>query len=119
MALPDPALAMEMEKDGVRYRLFTMLAHFGAAQSVTLEELSVETFFPADEATRRHLQALATPEVEARRAIMAKLEQNLRDSGVIIQPFWRALYRSARKGVHGFEMHQSLEQHLDLVWIES
>jgi len=59
MALPDPALAMEMEKDGVRYRLFTMLAHFGAPQSVTLEELSVETFFPADEATRTHLVGLA------------------------------------------------------------
>ncbi len=64
-------------------------------------------------------QALGTPDVEARRALMARLQQNLRDAGVIIQPFWRALYRSAREGVHGFEMHQSLEQHLDLVWIES
>jgi len=64
-------------------------------------------------------QALATPDADARRGIMAKLEQNLRDAGVIIQPFWRSLYRSAREGVHGFEMHQSLEQHLDLVWIES
>ncbi len=60
MTLPDPALAMVMEKDGVRYRLFTMLAHFGAAQNVTLEELSVETFFPADEATRLRLIALAS-----------------------------------------------------------
>lgn len=58
--LPEPALTMTMAKDGVTYRLFTMLAHFGAAQSVTLEELSVETFFPADEATRAHLEALAS-----------------------------------------------------------
>jgi hypothetical protein len=36
-----------------------MLAHFGAAQWVTLEELSVETFYPADEATRAKLVALA------------------------------------------------------------
>jgi peptide/nickel transport system substrate-binding protein len=50
---------------------------------------------------------------------MAKIEQNLRDSGVIIQPFWRSLFRSHREGVHGFEMHPSFEQHLDLAWIES
>jgi peptide/nickel transport system substrate-binding protein len=64
-------------------------------------------------------KALGTPDVEARREIMAKIEQNLRDSGVIIQPFWRSLFRSHREGVHGFEMHQSFEQHLDLAWIES
>ena len=55
---PEPALAMTMKKDGQTWRFFTMLAHFGSAQSVTLEELSVETFYPADEATRAHLQAL-------------------------------------------------------------
>ncbi len=56
---PDPALAMTMEKDGRTWRFFTMLAHFGSAQHVTLEELSVETFFPADEATAEHLRSLA------------------------------------------------------------
>lgn len=64
-------------------------------------------------------QALATPDADARRVIMAKIEKNLRDSGVIIQPFWRSLYRSFREGVNGFEMHQSFEQHLDLVWLDS
>ncbi len=64
-------------------------------------------------------QALATPDPDARREIMAKIEKNLRDSGVIVQPFWRSLYRSHREGVRGFEMHQAFEQHLDLVWIES
>ena len=56
---PAPAISMVMEKNGARYALFTMLAHFGAAQSVTLEELSVELFYPADEATKRRLQDLA------------------------------------------------------------
>ncbi len=56
---PEPALAMSMRKGERVYRFFTMLAHFGSAQSVTLEELSVETFYPADEATRAHLEALA------------------------------------------------------------
>ncbi len=64
-------------------------------------------------------QALGTPDVEARRAIMAKLEVLLRDSGAIIQPYWRSIYRSYREGVHGFEMHQSLEMHLDHVWLDA
>jgi peptide/nickel transport system substrate-binding protein len=63
-------------------------------------------------------QALATPEVEARRKIMAKIEQNLRDSGIIIQPYWRSVYRTSRKGVHGCEQHQALEQHFEKAWVE-
>ncbi len=50
---------------------------------------------------------------------MAELEEILRQSGVIIQPYWRNVYRSFREGVHGFEAHQAFEQHLDLVWLES
>lgn len=56
---PAPAIEMQMACNGVEYRLFTMLAHFGSAQHVTLEELSVETFYPADDATRERLLALA------------------------------------------------------------
>jgi hypothetical protein len=56
---PAPALVMVMRRGEARYALFTMLAHFGSAQSVTLEELSVETFYPADDGTRRLLESLA------------------------------------------------------------
>ena len=54
-----PALQMVMRKGSDEYRLFTMLAHFGGATDVTLEELSVELFYPADDATRTKLEALA------------------------------------------------------------
>ncbi len=54
-----PAVEMVLSKDGVQYRLFTMLAHFGAATDVTLEELSVEMFYPADDNTRELLHQLA------------------------------------------------------------
>jgi peptide/nickel transport system substrate-binding protein len=64
-------------------------------------------------------EALATADADARRVIMAKIEKNLRESGVIVQPYWRSLYRSHREGVHGFEIHQAFEQHLDKVWIAS
>jgi peptide/nickel transport system substrate-binding protein len=64
-------------------------------------------------------KALATPDANARREIMAKLEKNLRDSGVIIQPYWRSVYRTYRKGAHNVEQHQALEQHFEKVWLES
>jgi transcriptional regulator with XRE-family HTH domain len=54
---PAPAISMVMQKDGEQFALFTLLAHFGSAQQVTLEELSVELFYPADDATRERLQA--------------------------------------------------------------
>ena len=64
-------------------------------------------------------KALATPDADARREIMARIEQNLRDAGIIIQPYWRSVYRTYRKGVHGCEQHQSLEQHFEKVWLEA
>ncbi|MDW6026173.1 ABC transporter substrate-binding protein [Mesorhizobium sp. BAC0120] len=63
-------------------------------------------------------KALATPDADKRREIMGKIEQNLRDSGVIIQPYWRSVYRAYRTGVHNCEQHQALEQHFENVWLE-
>ena len=64
-------------------------------------------------------KALATPDADARRKIMADLETTLRESGIIIQPYWRSVYRTHRKGVNGCDQHQALEQHFDKAWIES
>ncbi|MEZ5559638.1 MAG: helix-turn-helix transcriptional regulator [Pseudomonadales bacterium] len=58
LGAPPPAITMRLRKDGRTWSLFTMLAHFGAPQDITIEELSVETFYPADAATREHLLAL-------------------------------------------------------------
>ncbi len=52
---PPPAITMRLRKDGQRFALFTVLAHFGAPQQIAAQELSVELFFPADEATRAAL----------------------------------------------------------------
>ena len=64
-------------------------------------------------------KALAMPNPDDRRKVMADIEQILRDSGIIIQPYWRSVYRTHRKGVNGCDQHQALEQHFDKVWIES
>jgi len=48
-----PVLPLELELDGVHMSLFTVIATFGTPQDVTADELRIETFFPADEATEK------------------------------------------------------------------
>src|SRR4051812_29885327 len=64
-------------------------------------------------------QALATPDVEARRKIMASIEQNLSAPGVIRHPSWRSVYRTCRDNGRGCEQHRSLEQHFEKVGLSS
>jgi peptide/nickel transport system substrate-binding protein len=58
-------------------------------------------------------QALQTPDTEARRAIVAKIQAFLQEDGTIIQPFWRSVFRHARANVLGARAHQALEHHHD------
>jgi transcriptional regulator with XRE-family HTH domain len=59
-ASPAPFLPIELAKDGLRLRYFTTLTTLGTPHDITLQELRIESFFPADEATEeasRHLAA--------------------------------------------------------------
>jgi transcriptional regulator with XRE-family HTH domain len=46
-----PVLSMRFHKDGTVLDLFTTIATLGTPQDITLQELRVECFFPADDAT--------------------------------------------------------------------
>lgn len=48
---PPPVLAMHFRKGETALRLFTTIATLGTPQDVTVQELRIECFFPADEAT--------------------------------------------------------------------
>jgi len=54
-----PVMPLEMQKDGLRVSLFTVIATFGTAQDVTADELRIESFFPADEATEKLFRSAA------------------------------------------------------------
>jgi len=54
-----PVMPLEVEKDGVRISLFTVIATFGTAQDVTADELRIESLFPADAATEKLFRAAA------------------------------------------------------------
>jgi transcriptional regulator with XRE-family HTH domain len=51
------ALPMEMITGGHRVRLFSTIATFGTAVEITLAELAIETFYPADDATAEVLRS--------------------------------------------------------------
>ncbi|GAB3989621.1 helix-turn-helix transcriptional regulator [Actinoallomurus acanthiterrae] len=55
----DPVLPWRLEVDGEELSMFTMLSTFGTPLDVTLSDLSLELFFPADEATETALRRRA------------------------------------------------------------
>lgn len=50
-------------------------------------------------------EANAIADADARRVVMAKLQAIMTDEGVTIQPYWRSLYRHAKPGIVGWDMH--------------
>jgi peptide/nickel transport system substrate-binding protein len=71
-----------------------------------------ETGFANAEFDTLLTEALSLADADARRVVMAKIEQIMVDEGVIIMPYWRSLYRHYRSGVVGADMHPTFELHL-------
>lgn len=63
-------------------------------------------------------QALGTVDTEKRRELCKRLQIILRESGVIVQPYWRnqTLHHTTR--IQNYSRHQFRELHLHQVWIE-
>ena len=55
----DLVIPVHPRKDGVDIRTFTTIMTLGTPQDVMLQELRIETFFPADEASDRVLRAMS------------------------------------------------------------
>ena len=64
-------------------------------------------------------EAMAIADADKRREVMAKIEKIMQDEGVMVQPYWRSLYRHYRENVKGAEMHPTFELHLDRYWIDA
>ncbi|MCE0504945.1 ABC transporter substrate-binding protein [Roseivivax sp. GX 12232] len=72
---------------------------------------------PAFDAALDEARALA--DAEERAEVMARLETMLVEDAVIVQPYWRSLFRHYRPGLVGAEMHPAFEIHLyQLGWAE-
>lgn len=54
----EPCLTFQLRRDALELGFLTTVTVFNAPQSVTLEELRIESFFPLDEATRRKCEEM-------------------------------------------------------------
>jgi hypothetical protein len=55
-----PVLTIELAKEERTLRFFTTITTLGTPHDITLQELRLECFFPADEATEGNIEALTT-----------------------------------------------------------
>lgn len=53
-----------------------------------------------------------------RRDLMARMQAILQGSGVLVQPFWRSIFRHMTPRVQGLVMHPTFELQLEQVWID-
>jgi peptide/nickel transport system substrate-binding protein len=63
-------------------------------------------------------QALAIADADKRREVMKDVESILQDDGIMVQAFWRALYRHSQPYVKDFGKHQTFEFHIDRIWLD-
>ena len=62
-------------------------------------------------------KALSIADADARREVMAELEKIMQDEGVVIQPYWRSVFRNYRSEVKGADTHPTFEHHHYKWWI--
>lgn len=61
-------------------------------------------------------EANGIADADARRVVMAKLQALMQEDGVLIQPYWRSIYRNMRPEVQGAEMHPTFEVRYQSYW---
>jgi transcriptional regulator with XRE-family HTH domain len=59
---PEPLITMELRKGDLSMTFFSMVTTLGTPRDVTLQQLKIECFFPADSATEHAARRLATAE---------------------------------------------------------
>ena len=63
-------------------------------------------------------RAVAIADADKRRTLMERIEEIMQEEGVIIQPYWRSIYRHHKPNVLNAEMHPTFEIHVDRLGID-
>lgn len=64
-------------------------------------------------------KAMSIADADARREVMANIEKIMQDDGVLIQPYWRSIFRHFDPKVKGADMHATFEHHQYKWWIDA
>jgi peptide/nickel transport system substrate-binding protein len=78
-----------------------------------------ETAFANPEFDALLAKAMSIADADERRTVMADIEKLMQDEGVIIQPYWRSIFRHFKQNVKGADMHPTFEHHHYKWWIEA
>lgn len=62
-------------------------------------------------------EAMSIADADKRRVVMEKVQKILQDEGVMIQSYWRSLYRHVNGKVRGADMHATFEHHHYKWWM--
>ena len=76
-----------------------------------------ETAFANAEFDAELTKALAIADASERRKVMERLQTIMQEQGVLIQPFWRSVFRHANANVRGADAHPIFEHHHYKWWI--
>lgn len=63
-------------------------------------------------------EAVGIFDADKRRILMAELQLMLRESGAIVQPYWKKEFLHHVPAVKSYERHQFREMHLEKVWLD-
>lgn len=63
-------------------------------------------------------QALSIADADSRRIVMERVQQIMQEEGVIIQPYWRSIYRHHKDYVKNGDMHPTYEVHYEKIWLD-
>jgi len=76
-----------------------------------------ESAFKNEEFDTLLAKANSIADADARRVVMKRIEEIMQEQGVMVQPYWRSLYRHYDPKVKGAEMHPTFEHHHYKWWI--
>jgi len=76
-----------------------------------------ETAFDNAEFDSLLANAMSIADADERRVVMADIQKIMQDEGVLIQPYWRSLFRHYKENVQGADMHPTFEHHHYKWWI--
>ncbi|MEO1704891.1 MAG: ABC transporter substrate-binding protein, partial [Pseudomonadota bacterium] len=71
-----------------------------------------ESAFANEEFDALLAEATAIADADQRREVMAKIQTIMQEEGVVVQPYWRSIFRHTRPDVVGAEAHPTFEIHV-------
>ena len=78
-----------------------------------------ETAFSNKDFDAALAEAMSIADADKRRVVMAKIEAIMQEQGVLIQPYWRSIFRNYDPKVMGAEMHPTFEHHHYKWWMSA